>query len=83
MELAVNDLKFGYTKKTLVVKGISFSAQPGQLISLIGPNGSGKTTIEKCLNKILTPTSGNIALDGIDVRKMISREMARRIADVP
>jgi iron complex transport system ATP-binding protein len=83
LELSVNDLKFGYTKKTLVVKGISFSAQPGQLISLIGPNGSGKTTIVKCLNKILTPTSGNIALDGKDVKKMTAREMARRIAYVP
>jgi len=52
LELSVNDLKFGYTKKMLVVKGISFSAQPGQLITLIGPNGSGKTTIVKCLNRI-------------------------------
>ncbi|WP_303868633.1 ABC transporter ATP-binding protein [Acetobacterium wieringae] len=83
MELSVNDLKFGYTKKMLVVKGISFSAQPGQLITLIGPNGSGKTTIVKCLNKILTPTSGNISLDGKDVKKMTAREMARRIAYVP
>jgi len=83
LELSVNDLKFGYTKKMLVVKGISFSAQPGQLITLIGPNGSGKTTIVKCLNKILTPTSGNISLDGKDVKKMTAREMARRIAYVP
>ena len=42
MELHVKDLKFGYTKKALVVKAVSFSAQSGQLISLIGPNASIK-----------------------------------------
>lgn len=83
MELAVNNLKFGYTKKKLVVKGISFSARSGQLISLIGPNGSGKTTIVKCINKILKPDSGTVLVDGQDTQKMTPREMARQIAYVP
>lgn len=83
MELYVNDLKFGYTKKSLVVKGVSFSARSGQLISLIGPNGSGKTTIIKCLNKILTPRCGTVMLDGKDIQKMPPIEMAKSIAYVP
>ncbi|MBC3887870.1 ATP-binding cassette domain-containing protein [Acetobacterium paludosum] len=83
MELHVNDLKFGYTKKALVVKGISFSARSGQLISLIGPNGSGKTTIVKCINKILTPQSGSVMLNGKNVQKMPPIEMAKSIAYVP
>lgn len=83
MELHVKDLKFGYTKKALVVKTVSFAAQSGQLISLIGPNGSGKTTIVKCINKILTPQSGSVMLDGQNVQEIPPLEMARQIAYVP
>jgi iron complex transport system ATP-binding protein len=83
LELQVKDLKFGYTKKALVVKGISFSARSGQLISLIGPNGSGKTTIVKCINKILTPQSGSVVFDGRNILKLPPLEMAKSIAYVP
>jgi len=83
MELHVEGMKFGYTKKSLVVKGVSFSARSGQLISLIGPNGSGKTTIVKCINKILKPQSGTVLLDGKNVQKMQPLEMAQCISYVP
>ena len=55
MRLDVKNLNFGYTKKVQILHNINFSAESGQLVSLIGPNGSGKTTIIKCINQILSP----------------------------
>ena len=48
MRLDVKNLNFGYTKKVQILHNINFSVESGQLVSLIGPNGSGKTTIIKC-----------------------------------
>ena len=44
MRLDVKNLDFGYAKKVQILHNINFSAESGQLVSLIGPNGSGKTT---------------------------------------
>ena len=55
MRLDVKNLDFGYVKKVQILHNINFSAESGQLVSLIGPNGSGKTTIIKCINQILSP----------------------------
>ena len=49
MRLDVKNLDFGYVKKVQILHNINFSAESGQLVSLIGPNGSGKTTIIKCI----------------------------------
>ena len=48
------------------VKDISFEVQPGELFAFLGPNGAGKTTTIQMLTTLVTPTSGSIALDGID-----------------
>ena len=47
----LKNLNFGYTKKYKILHNINFSVESGQLVSLIGPNGSGKTTIIKCINQ--------------------------------
>lgn len=46
------------------IEAVSFSIQPGEMVGLIGANGSGKTTIMKLLTGILYPTSGKIVIDG-------------------
>jgi ABC-2 type transport system ATP-binding protein len=48
------------------VKGISFDVQQGEIFAFLGPNGAGKTTTIKMLTTLLTPTSGSVALDGLD-----------------
>ena len=70
MRLDVKNLDFGYVKKVQILHNINFSAESGQLVSLIGPNGSGKTTIIKCINQILSPQSGQIFLDGTNIHTM-------------
>ena len=83
MRLDVKNLNFGYTKKVQILHNINFSVESGQLVSLIGPNGSGKTTIIKCINQILSPQSGQIFLDGTNVHTMRTMELAKKVGYVP
>jgi branched-chain amino acid transport system ATP-binding protein len=60
------------------VDGVSFTIQPGQTVSLIGPNGSGKTSMINLISGVLRPTSGQVFLDG----KKISGSRVERIAEL-
>ena len=51
------------------VDGVSFDVAEGEIFAFLGPNGAGKTTTIQMLTTLVTPTSGTIALDGIDPRK--------------
>jgi ABC-2 type transport system ATP-binding protein len=63
-----------FRKKVHAVRGISFSVQEGEIVGLIGPNGSGKTTTLKVLLGLCAPTSGSARVRGIDSRDPRSRE---------
>jgi len=56
------------TSDTAVLKDISFSVAPGQLVALVGPSGAGKTTIINLVARIYDATEGNVRLSGVDVR---------------
>ena len=60
---------FGKKQETRALKGISFTARQGTVFSLLGPNGSGKTTTMRILSTLLTPTGGNAYVHGVDVAK--------------
>lgn len=81
MILTVNDLGFGY-KSHDTLKDICFDLQQGELTVILGPNGVGKTTLLKCLNKILMPQHGDIFIGKNNVRTMNIKEVARHIAYV-
>ncbi len=81
MILTVNDLAFRY-KNHDIFKGIHFEIQQGELTVILGPNGVGKTTLLKCLNKILMPQQGDIFVNGKNVRAMNIKEVARQISYV-
>lgn len=80
--LSVEGVSFGYGQDP-VLADINFTLERPELVCVIGPNGVGKTTMVKCLNKLLRPSSGRIALDGEDVSSMSLMELARRMAFVP
>ena len=61
------DVVFGYDPKKPVLHGVSFVAQQGQTIALVGSTGSGKSTIIKLVSKLYLPTSGQILIDGADL----------------
>ncbi len=65
----------------LTLKGISFQANPGDLIALVGPSGAGKTTISALVPRLYDATSGSVKLAGIDV-KDLSQESLHRVVGV-
>jgi len=69
------------SKVTKALDGIDFSVKKGELFGLIGPNGAGKTTTVKILTTLLTQTSGEAYILGLDVRKDLY-EIRRRIGIV-
>ena len=80
--LEVDSLGYRYDEKK-VLDEISFSLRPGEILGILGPNGCGKTTLLKNLNRNLRPHSGCVLLEGDDIEGMDKRDIARRIASVP
>lgn len=70
------------TKQIKILRGVSLQVHPGEFVGVIGPNGSGKSTLLKNIYRMLTPTSGEILLDGKSLIKMSNRKMAERLAVV-
>lgn len=67
---------------TVVLKDISFNIDPGEFVVLIGPSGCGKTTTLKSINRLITPESGKIYVDGKDISKTDPVELRRGIGYV-
>jgi iron complex transport system ATP-binding protein len=68
--------------RTTILDGVSLQAQPGKTLGLLGPNGSGKTSLLRLLAGLKQAHSGHIMLDGIDLSTMGRRMIARRVAFV-
>lgn len=62
--LELNDLKLSYGS-TQILKGVNLSVKRGDVVSIIGPSGTGKTTLLRCINYLAKPTSGSITFDQI------------------
>jgi ATP-binding cassette subfamily B multidrug efflux pump len=68
--LRVDDVRFSYLPGKEVLHGVSFEARRGEMVALVGPTGSGKTTIMNLLNRVYDVDSGAILVDGVDVRQL-------------
>jgi ABC-type multidrug transport system fused ATPase/permease subunit len=64
------DVSFGYLKRHRVLQNISFAAEPGQVVALLGATGSGKSTIMNLLPRFYDPTRGRVLVDGHDLRQV-------------
>ena len=82
MSIRAENIRFSYGDHA-VLKGVSFEAQPGEFLSVLGPNGVGKSTLFRCLLGLLTPTEGRTLIDDRDTAEMSAAEMARHIAYIP
>lgn len=65
-----------------VLQGISFGAQPGQMIALVGPSGAGKTTTIGLVSRLYDPTAGVVRIGGQDLRKVSSESLRDRVGVV-
>lgn len=80
--IAVKNISYQYQSGEQILKNVSFQLEPGQFLAILGNNGVGKSTLLKCLNRILKADSGEFLLDGENVLKMNSHAVAQRIAFV-
>ncbi|MFI4860361.1 MAG: ABC transporter ATP-binding protein [Phycisphaerales bacterium JB063] len=78
----LEDVTFGYLPGKPVLHGISFVAEPGQTVALVGHTGSGKTSIISLIAKFYLPTSGKVLIDGYDTRKVTGDSLARQLGIV-
>ena len=67
----------------LVLEDVSFSADPGQIVAVVGPTGSGKTTLVTLIPRIYDVTGGHVLVDGVDVRDLDPGELRSLIGMVP
>lgn len=76
------NVKFQYEKDIPVLDDISFEANPGMMVALVGPTGVGKTTMTQLLSRFYEPTEGKILIDGKDITKVTIESLRRNIAPV-
>jgi len=63
------------TGLTIGVNNVSFSVNEGEVFVVMGLSGSGKSTILRCLNRLIEPSSGSVVIDGVDITKLNSKEL--------
>lgn len=81
-EIEFQKVEFSYDGLTPVLKGISFRVEPGQSLAIVGPTGSGKTSIISILNRLYEISGGRILLDGKDLREFPLPVLRSRIGFV-
>ena len=81
-EVTFENVRFGYDKSNPVLKGMNFTAKPGEMIGLVGKSGAGKSTTINLLCRFYEPDAGRILIDGIDYRDMELQAMRRQIGIV-
>ena len=79
----LRDVHFGYEADREILKGISLTAEPGQTVAIVGPTGSGKSTIGRLLFRFYDVSQGAVMIDGQDVRSVTQTSLHKAIGVVP
>jgi ABC-type multidrug transport system fused ATPase/permease subunit len=81
-EIVFDHIAFGYDPQVPVLKDVSFTIKPGQLVGIVGPTGSGKSTVVSLIPRFYDPTSGSIRIDGQELRGLKIRSLREQIGYV-
>ncbi len=81
--LKVDNVWFSYDDGRTVLKGISFDADAGETVALVGPSGAGKTTLLNLIPRFYDPQEGVIEADGQDIRELTVKSLREQISVVP
>ena len=81
-DIAFDHVDFGYDKEAKVLNNVSFKVSAGQMVGVVGPTGSGKSTVVSLIPRFYDPVRGKIMIDGIDVRDFTLRGLRSQIGYV-
>jgi ATP-binding cassette subfamily B protein len=81
-QVSFRHVVFGYEPEKSILQDISFTAQPGQRVALVGPSGGGKSTLVSLLLRLYDPIAGSICIDGHDLREYQIESLRRQISIV-
>ena len=81
-KIEFKNLEFSYLPGEKVIKDMSLSVNPGETLAIVGPTGSGKSTLMKLLGRFYDISDNTIFLDGIDLNEIHSKELRKRIGTV-
>lgn len=81
--LEVNNLSFAYSKTHPVFHNVNFSLEAGEVFTILGPNGVGKSTLLHCLVGLLTPNEGTVIVNGKELGNLKHKTLAQQVAYVP
>ena len=73
---------FSYVPETPILQDVSFTIEPGQVAALVGPTGAGKTSIISLIARFYEPQSGNVMIDGVDIRRFRQRSLRQQLSFV-
>jgi iron complex transport system ATP-binding protein len=79
----INQAEFSYNRKERIFEDVNLSLEEGDVLCILGPNGTGKSTLIKCMNGLLKLNSGNILLDGKNIYSMNKTDLAKIIGYIP
>lgn len=82
MKINIEGLEFNYNDRH-TLKNMNLSVESGEFLSIIGPNGSGKTTFLKCINRILMPKKGTVFIGEHDLSRMQNGDIAKLVGYIP
>jgi ATP-binding cassette subfamily B multidrug efflux pump len=80
--VAFEDVAFRYVPERPLIEHLSFTAEPGQTVAIVGPTGAGKTTLVNLVMRFYDVTGGRITLDGVDIAAMSREELREQIGMV-
>lgn len=81
-ELDISDVHFSYLPGKEILHGVSIKVHKSEMVALVGPTGSGKTTVMNLLNRFYDVDSGKITIDGTDVREFSLKELRKNVGIV-
>ena len=81
--VALEEVRFAYVEGQEVLRGVTLAVQPGERIAIVGPTGSGKSTLVDLIPRFYDPTSGRVRIDGHDAATLILPRLRRQIGIVP
>ena len=81
--LEARGVSFAYIDGPAVFSGVSFTVGAGEVFSILGPNGTGKSTLLKCCGHLLAPSSGEVLIEGRPLAELSANERAQALGYVP